>query len=332
MNYDIDFVIPWVDDSDPSWRASFAKYKGEAEFPEETDSIRYEEHGLLPYLFRGIEKFTPWVRKVHLVTCGQYPQWLNLSAPKLNLVFHKDYIDNECLPVFSSRPIENNLHRIKDLSDRFVLFNDDIYPVSPTPREFFFRNGLPCDSAILRKLPKVLYDGYFTAVHKDVELINRMFNKKRAIWAHPLKWFNLKYGVRFLFPPLAFIGGGSFSGFKNHHSAQPYLKSTYEKVWKAFPNELNETNHARFRTHSDVNQLLFRYWQLAEGSFHPTFLRRGRPYYEIDQDIEKIINALDGSGKAKIVCINDAANSEANYKRTEEAFKRLLPEKSSFEK
>ena len=29
-------------------------------------------------MLRGVEKFAPWVRKVHFVTCGQKPEWLDI--------------------------------------------------------------------------------------------------------------------------------------------------------------------------------------------------------------------------------------------------------------
>ena len=330
MNSKVDFVIMWVDGSDPEWRRQFAAYKHLAESDKELSPIRYEEHGLLKYLFRGIEKFTPWVSQVHFVTCGQHPGWMKLDAPKLHLVNHNEIIRGEYLPVFNSHAIEINLHRIKDLSEQFVYFNDDIFIIRPTAEEFFFKNGLPCDSAILRKLPKRLYDAYFNAIANDVKLINVCFDKTKSIYSHPAKWFNLKYGVRFLFPPLAFIPGREFPGFKNHHSAQPYLKSTFREVWEKFCDELVSTESSRFRSNKNLSQFLFRYWQLASGSFTPTYLRRGRPYYEIDKDLTKILSTLTEQN-ANVVCINDAAVDDVNYEQVIAAFDRILPLKSSYE-
>ena len=111
---DIDFVVTWVDNSDPQWQNEFEQYKTDTVANEENSHIRYSEHGLLRYWFRGVEKFAPWVRKIHFVTNGQYPAWLNLNNSKLHFVRHSDYIDSKYLPLFNSHPIENNLHRIKD--------------------------------------------------------------------------------------------------------------------------------------------------------------------------------------------------------------------------
>ena len=66
----IDFVIPWVNGSDPVWLAEKAKYNYLAENSEcENNSAeRYRDWGLMKYWFRGVEKFTPWVNKIHFVT------------------------------------------------------------------------------------------------------------------------------------------------------------------------------------------------------------------------------------------------------------------------
>ena len=93
---EIDFVITWVDGSDPAWLREKAAYGGQ-EINERTPSVdardvRYLDHGLLRYWFRGVEKFAPWVRKIHFVTWGHLPAWLDTGHPKLHIVRHEDYI------------------------------------------------------------------------------------------------------------------------------------------------------------------------------------------------------------------------------------------------
>ena len=59
----IDFVITWVDGSDPKWLQEKRKYSNEMEdFNGNTSTVRYRDYGTLKYVFRSIEKFTPWVR------------------------------------------------------------------------------------------------------------------------------------------------------------------------------------------------------------------------------------------------------------------------------
>lgn len=118
-NQVIDFVITWVDGSDPIWFQEKQKIFKKAVGAVDTDdrSERYRDWGILKYLFRSIEKFAPWVNNVYFVTCGHLPEWLNTECSKLQIVSHKDFIPQKYLPTFNSHPIEWNFHRIKNLSD-----------------------------------------------------------------------------------------------------------------------------------------------------------------------------------------------------------------------
>ena len=149
----VDFVIAWVDGSDPAWRARMAEWKRKAmsELDAEAGALdggangdcRYRDFGILRHWFRAVEECAPWVNRVFLVTDGQKPDWLDETNPKLRLVDHRDYIPGKWLPTFNAMPIELNLHRIPDLSERFVFFNDDIFLLRPVRPDFWFRRGLP---------------------------------------------------------------------------------------------------------------------------------------------------------------------------------------------
>ena len=102
-NYKIDVAIPWVDGNDPEWQKLKDQYS-EVKSADKSDS-RYRDWDNLIFLFRGIEKFWPWVNRVFLITCGQKPQWLNVNCEKLILVNHSDYIPKEYFPTFNSNTI-----------------------------------------------------------------------------------------------------------------------------------------------------------------------------------------------------------------------------------
>ena len=92
---DIDFVITWVDGNDLEWKREKAARLGhtDMDISVNTDDRkeRYRDWDNLRYWFRGMEKYAPWVRKVHFVTWGHIPQWLNTKHPKLNIVCHEDF-------------------------------------------------------------------------------------------------------------------------------------------------------------------------------------------------------------------------------------------------
>ena len=141
----LDFVITWVDGNDKEWQKEKWTYSAKNDIISDNDDReeRYRDWDNLQYWFRGIEKYAPWVRTIHFVTCGHLPAWLNTNHPKLHIVKHSDYIPKKYLPTFNSHTIEWNFHRIEGLSERFVYFNDDMFLFKPTSPEDFFLGNCP---------------------------------------------------------------------------------------------------------------------------------------------------------------------------------------------
>ncbi len=331
INYNIDIVIPWVDGSDPEWQQEFQKYRPLATGRDDNSEIRYRDWDNLQYLFRGIEKFAPWVRKVHFITTGQKPKWLNVQAEKLNFVRHEDFIPKEFLPTFSVRPIELNLHRIEGLSEQFVYFNDDYFLLRPVKPERFFKNGLPCDMAILDTLPMGGPRGHM--IMNDVNLVNSHFNKKQVLKANTQKWMTPMYGGQLL-RTIALMPFSVFPGFRNHHMPQAFLKSTFREVWEAEEVLLRKVSSHRFRDITDVNQYAFRYWQLMSGKFHPVNIVNDSVRCAISDDkIDKLVEAIRKQQRDILVTYDtdEITDFEALKERINSAFEEILPEKSSFE-
>jgi len=55
------------------------------------------------------------------------------------IVNHKDFIPEEYLPIFNSNAIELNMHKIKELSENFVYFNDDMFVLKEMKKEAFLK-------------------------------------------------------------------------------------------------------------------------------------------------------------------------------------------------
>lgn len=332
----IDFVIPWVDGSDPLWLAEKQRHLHSDDNLVTNCEARYRDWNTLKYWFRAVEKFAPWVNRVFFVTCGQVPDFLNLEHPKLRFVQHKEYIPSQWLPTFSANPIELNLHRIPDLSEQFVYFNDDMFVVAPTEPEDFFQNGLPCDQGVLGLLTPWKGDTP-AALHwvlNDIFYINHHFNKNESIEKHHDKWFNPIYGSlqertdRLMY-------WNCFTGFYTPHIQQSFLKSTFNKVWAAEPEVLKETSSHRFRNSLDVNQYLMRFWQLASGDFAP-YPKSGQYYGLYNCDFSTLSKDIHEKGY-KTICLNDSemVSNECFVSQRQHClswFETLLSEKSSFER
>ena len=326
---DIDFVMTWVDGNDPEWQIEKQKYAKVADVRYNPNNARYREWDTLKYWFRGVELYAPWVRKVHFVTCGHVPSWLNLDNPKLNFVKHSDYIPTEYLPTFSSHPIELNFHRINGLSEQFVYFNDDVFINAPVKPYDFFKGGLPCDCAV-RNIPTISKFGHIDL--NALIILDKHFNFIKQFRKNPFKYLNWRYGFqnfRFLFLSPWPI----YCGFKNTHTAYSYLKSTLEEVWEKESDLLTETCNRRFRDDRDVNQYIFRYWQLAKGTFTPRNYNFSKLYCISHSNIDAIVEDIKIS-KPKAICLNDnesIVDIESLKRRLIDAFEHVFPEKSSFE-
>ena len=176
-----DIVVLWVDGNDPLWLAEKKKYSPVAVDDSNAD-YRFRDNGLLKYWFRSIEQNLPWVRKIHFVTWGHLPAFLNVNNPKISIVRHRDYMPPEALPTFNACSIEVNLHRIEGLSDRFVFFNDDMYVLRPmNEAKFFSQTGLPTGQ--FTEIPTIFKgraEVWQMLMANDVGIINEHFVKKNS--------------------------------------------------------------------------------------------------------------------------------------------------------
>ncbi len=329
---EIDFVITWVDMNDPEWQRMLAECSGKIDNSHNSYSeARFRDNGFLKYWFRGVDKFAPWVRKVHFVTCGQKPEWLDENNPKLHLVDHKDFIPAEYLPSFNSTSIEMHIHKIPGLADRFVYFNDDFYIINHVGTDRFFRGGLPCDIAVFRENTGL--SQWEKRIRNNVRLINKHFDKRDVIRRFHDKWFNEAYGGKMWLSRLL-RWYPRFVTLRTPHNAQPYLKSTFEHVWAAAGAELSESATHRFRSTGDLTPELFRTWQICEGNFEPYNTYNDTKMFPLVTMPGKAIEAVRAQSY-KLVCLNDNVHIR-NYDRVMDdmrgAFESILPEKSSFEK
>ena len=333
----IDFVISWVDGNDEEWQKRKKTLQNNKD--EDFRVERYRDWGLLKYWFRGVEKYTPWVRRVFFVCDQEVPSWLNKECPKLRIVNHKDYIPSDYLPAFSSHPIELNSYLIPDLSEQFVYFCDDMFIIKRMKETDFFKKGLPVDCAALNPIPTsdLAADSkdkkIFYIPLNDTEYLNREYDFRSVIKANPFKWYNLSYG-NFLIRNIFFSLYSRFVGFYVFHLGQPYRKSAFVDAWNKNYDILDQTCRHHFRDDHDVSQSFIRFRQLAEGNFIP-----GKPIYraafhisEDNREIDEVIRKQ----KLSMICLNDGEISDDKYETIKkvliDSFESILPEKSRFEK
>lgn len=337
MNYNIDFVVTWLDSTDPQWQANYIKYKHIENG--RTESARFRDWGLFKYWFRSIELYAPWVNKIFLVTNGKFPDWINENHPKLVLVKHSDYIPEKFLPTFNSRTIEMFLHHIPGLSEHFVYFNDDCYLNSPITPEYYFKDGLPCDcnkETIFNVPTYTKQDKFETymSLLADIGVINAHFARYLTARKSMKRWYGPHLGIKGIRQSLIMGRKYKFVGFAWRHWEMPFLKSIFSEVWEKEP-ELLENSCTRFRQDVSLNSYIFRYWQFATNKFYPTNLNHGRCISLVKDNYEHISNTLKDTA-FKSLCLNDVPictdDESYNFRRhVQILLKAKFPDKSAFE-
>ena len=330
----MDIVITWVNSNDKNWKEKIQKYKtynlnnqlgGEVK-------ERYRDYGTLKFLFRSIEKYAPWVRKIFLITDNQVPSWMDTNNKKVKIIDHKDIINSKYLPVFNSNVIEWNMYKIPNLSQNFVYFNDDMLLNKPVTENDFFKNGKPCDCRVYTSMVPV--NNFFHVLVNNDILINNYVKNKSKNW--PMSGygiFSLKYKTKLLRNLVLYmeLKKSGIPAYFDPHGPISFKKDSFKLADKIWHSEIEINNTHKFREFSDISIWLVRYLQLELGDFS---IRRSdfNGWYTIN-DVKSVIEDLAKSNSYTL-CINDTAseNYDNNTSKISKALEKKFSKKSKFEK
>jgi hypothetical protein len=235
----IDVVYTWVDGADPSFRRLLQQTIQAYSPPilaAATSRQRFRDSGELRYSLRSLQAFVPWVRHVYLVTNGQIPPWLDTCSDRISVVTHGTiFSDRSCLPSFNSNAIEMHLHRIPQISQRFLYLNDDLFFGRPVRRSDFLPvSGGQCLYFVPVPVP---HDPNAGLVHD--RSFAYTFGLVERLWGPP-RW-------RFL----------------PAHVPQLYDRNILAHLESLLPGQFAETSAHRFRSPDDlVLNILYAYYLL----------------------------------------------------------------------
>ena len=296
MEKPIHIVITYVDGNDPEWQAAHTQYVGES-----VTAKRFRDWGTLPFLLRAIEQHMPFVSDVWLVVSSdsQVPAWVDHS--QLHIVRHSDIIPAEYLPTFNSATIEMFLYRIPGLSERFLYFNDDCFPMKPCKETDFFQG----DKVVVGHTRQWITAGnnYRLRVRNSSNLA------RRALGLRETK-----------------------SYVRPQHTCIPMLTSQCEALMAKMGDEIGK-KITRTRSSHNYNQYIFSDYLYYQ---HRTINRKlsNKHFSLAVASIDQITRFL-AQPTRQLVCINDVEMSDAKYALYREqllaAFGRCFPEKSRFE-
>ncbi len=292
----IDIVIPWVDGNDPQYKAKLNRYRNATSEHEDVGGqSRYDDLGELYYCLKSIFLFAPFIRKVFIVTDGQTPrlegELTELSSQKqtaIEIIDHKTIFRGyeEYLPVFNSRAIETVIWRIPDLSERFILMNDDFFFVNPVTAEDFFKGENTFCYANYRS----------TLLQKAARAFRRKKNGHRRI----------EFKDSMLRAVELTEGGPLFLNLK--HTPRPLRKSFYENFYASSDKLLKANIENKFRDGNQFN---------SQELFYIHEYRRGRLIVVPAQEkllylipkkkknyIDRKLREFDANPHALFCCVN----------------------------
>ena len=230
VRFDVDVVYTWVDGADEDWLAARdARTTALGGTPSERagGAQRYTSRDELRYSMRSLHLFAPWVRRIHLVTAGQVPSWLDTSHPAIAMVDHRDILPASALPTFSSHAIETRLHAVPDLADHFVYVNDDVFLGRPRRPEHFFSPGGQYAAFVADHravgLPGTDDRPYLTAAQNNRRVLADAFG---VALTHTMM-----------------------------HSPHPQRRTTLEEIAARFASAVDRTTHSPFRSETDLSLL-----------------------------------------------------------------------------
>lgn len=327
----IDFVVSWVNSDDPDWkrRRNAARRASGLSYDSGASDVRHRDWGLFRYWFRAVERYCPWVNKIHVVHAGAPPVWLDTTNPRLNLLTDASLLDHD-VDVFNSHAIESRLHKIPGLTEKFVYFNDDFYIGRELEPDFFFPGGLPYGVNV----PTILADGddRAHAMLNASGLINRHFTRREYWRQVARKSVRPASGTMLIRLPL-FLASSVIPPVTDPHVGMPFLRSIVEEAFSAEPVPIAAASRAVFRSAVDVAPLYYAsMWHFAKGAYTARSKKALGSYFSVASDLEKITSAIR-SGRLPQFCVNDAAIEDMDVRQEAlaTAFQERFPHASSFE-
>ena len=149
----VDAVITWVDGNDTNWQDKLNIHsETKIDFNKKKESVRYNSIGEINIAIKSIIKHASFVKNIFLITDNQVPDLFEeLKSLALKNDINLEILDHQVvfkgyeqfLPSFNSCSIGCMLFRIPNLSNHFIIFNDDVFLMRKTCITDFFINDSP---------------------------------------------------------------------------------------------------------------------------------------------------------------------------------------------
>ncbi len=291
----IDAVITWVNGDDLTWQHKINTYLDtKIDFSKKAESTRYNAIGEVQIAIASIIKFAPFIKNIYVVTDNQVPQDFDVLSTKaqeqgvnLKIIDHTVIFKNyeEALPSFNSISIEIMLYRIPNLSEHFVVFNDDFFLMRATAPEDFFINGMPVLRGSWEKFNedrtlRVYYQKLLKLIGKEPDPNRTSFKRLQQQSA---------------------MLAGTKKYVRRYHTPMSVRKSTLVDYFNAHEDLLKKNISFRFRDKSQfLLSSLSEHLEIKKGTFHyskDTRLTYFRSYKKPSSVKKKLAQFLEDPSK-----------------------------------
>ena len=216
------------------------------------------------------------------------------------------------MPCFNSNVLEHFLYKLPNLSEHFLLSNDDMFfNKTVLPTTFFAKDGFPIIR--LNRKPFRRFRWF---------LREQIFKKPHKLYSKAL--FNAAELVKHKF--------GVFYNGLPHHNLDSYLKSDCLRVAEhIFKNEIDLTKMNHFRNANDIQRIVYSYVALAEKRGHLQYVSSKKSLHvhiQKDWHYEKLKKF-----NPTFFCMNDTEYADDNDRmKLKMWLSTRFPKKSKFEK
>lgn len=248
----IDVVYMWVDGAWPGYSETMSRY---ARTRFDSDPARTRDNlDLLKYSMRSLERFVPWIRRVHVLTSRpQVPSWLNRDNDRVRVIHHDEVMSPADLPTFNSLSIVSHVHRIPGLSPTFIYLDDDILFLSPvTPGDLRTPEGRHYVFPDRHMAPRYRTDGE---------------KRGQKPWNLALSTSNALLDAEY----------GRAERRQVNHVPLLIESRTFQDMLDLFPDAVARTRGARFREDGNIAvEFIYPYFLMALGKAELADARRAR--------------------------------------------------------
>jgi len=293
----IDAVITWVDGSEPNYKLKLEENLKNKKII----NRQYTQANEIDFCVASIIKFAPFVRKIFVVTDKQKPKFSGIrhmvSLEKIEIIDHEEiFRDNlDCMPSFNIRSIDALLFKIKNLSDKFIYFNDDMFLIKETTKEDWFKDN------------KAVLTGSWAKTYNK-QLIKNISHKIKNL-------LNIRPSFNAAQSKAANIAGFHNRYFKSFHCGRPQIKSVIKDFYDKNPQRLTSQIRYKFRDgrqympYSLCWHLLIKENLYVESSTNKLVeINKSRNLSA--KKLEKILRSFDSKAEVKFLNIQDLNMAE----------------------